>query len=336
MVFGVYDMVSARGEGGDIVNTPSKPSSPQSGRKRYKVNIHHSRDSADKQWVATQSLVLRGLCRILRLFFSDLLDTTSQNDPVKTASGNDDTPWFDDAWNRVLGYAFDASTQVGGRDTLELRSAGVELLVLCNQLACRAGIQAALSPARVGTNMEVVNGALRSVRSPAATSRKKLTRQETSSVTELWRENLFLDAFDVLDSFREHLESDAAVDHESGLSPFLEPTQVQVLSKFAENLSKLYECCKNDEFMEDLPSSVGHLEHYLGLSSGDRAEADSLVFRFVRIIVTVAEKSSGGPEARFLSQAERSCVDLLRSMASDGSAEAFMNLTSMAGLAFFR
>ena len=147
-------MVSAKGAGEDA-DVPSKPSSPQSGRKRYKVNIHHSRDSADKQWVATQSLVLRSLCRILRSFFSVLLDTTRQDDPSIRGADSDDTPWFDDAWNRVLGYAFDAATQVGGRDTLELRSAGVELSVLCNQLSCRAGIQAALSPARVGTNMEV-------------------------------------------------------------------------------------------------------------------------------------------------------------------------------------
>ena len=126
------------------------------------------------------------------------------------------------------------------------------------------------------------------------------------------------------------------MDHESGLSPFLEPTQVQVLSKFAENLSKLYDCCKNDEFLEDLPSSTLPFEQYLGLTSGDPVDVDSLVARFVRIIVTVVEKSSGGPEQRFLSQAERSCVDLLRSMASNGSAVAFMNLTNIAGLAFFR
>ena len=43
-------------------------------RSRYKVNVHHSRDSAGKQWLLTQSLALQGLSRVLRSFFSILLD----------------------------------------------------------------------------------------------------------------------------------------------------------------------------------------------------------------------------------------------------------------------
>jgi hypothetical protein len=340
MIFGVYDLVAAKGKGVD--GKPSSPSNPtnsiKGGRSRYKVNIHHSRDSSDKQWVATQALVLRGLSRVLRTFFSELLDTTQDYGPAPKGETADETPWFEEAWNRVLGYAFEASTQTGGRDTLDLRNSGVELLVLCSQLACRAGIQAALTPARVGTNMEVVNGALRSVRTPDKTSgRKTLNRKETSSVAELWRENFFLDAFDVLDSFREHLESDAAVDHESGLSPYLEPTQVQVLGKFAGDLCKLYDCCKDAEFLEGSTLDDLPIQKYLGLSPvEDNISDDSLVARYVRMVLAVAERASGGPEARFLSQAQRSCIDLLRSMASNGSNEAFMSLTSMAGLSFYR
>jgi hypothetical protein len=331
MVFGIYDIASAKTLEGDGSATDNK--SPQ--KSRYKVNIHHSRDSAGKQWVATQALVLRGLCRVMRTFFRTLLDTT--DDGTETEKTDDDTPWFEKAWHKILGYSFDASTQLGGRDTLDLRSAGVELLVVSNQLACKAGIQAAITPARVGTNMEVVNGALRSVRSPDKQgSDKDSPRRSHSAVTMMWRENLFLDAFDVLDSFREHLESDGAF-HESGLTAFMEPTQVQVLSKFAADLSKLYDCCKDEEFLEDKTfSNLASVVYLLEMRADNGTQDATLVVRYVQTVVVVAEKSSGGPDSRFLSQAQRASVDLLRAMASNGSPEAFINLTSLAGSAFFR
>jgi len=151
----------------------------------------------------------------------------------------------------------------------------------------------------------------------------------------MWRENLFLDAFDVLDSLREHLEGDAA-DNESGLSPHLEPTQVQVLSKFAAELSKLYECCKDNEFAEDRSlSNHSSIESLIAPVAPTPSEDDAMVSRFVRIVTTVAQGSSSGPGSRFLSQAQRSCMDLLKAMATSGSPEALLNLTIMAGTSFF-
>lgn len=333
MVFGVYDLVSSKLDN-DATPTSSAKEAP-SGNSRYRVSVHHSRDSTGKQWVSTQALVLRGLCRVLRSFFSQLLDTTDGN----SSEGKElnDTPWFDGAWSKILSYAFDAATQVGGRDTLDLRNSGVGLLVLCNQLSCKAGMQAAITPARVGTNMEVVNGALRSVRTAEKSSGKISSGRARSAVTEMWRENLFLDAFDVLDSFREHLDSDAASVSEPGLSRYMEPTQVQVLSKFAADLSKLYDCCKDQEFLEDRTfAGTTSFEKYLTVHSPPPKEEDPLVARFVRVIVITATKSSGGPDSRFLSQAQRSCVELLRSMASHGSPEALINLASLSGSSFFR
>lgn len=331
MILGVYDLVIEKSGADDGALGQNKEEQPD--KSRYTVSVHHSRDSAGKQWMATQALVLRGLARVLRIFFPNLLDST--DDGSGSGEKKNETPWFERAWNTILGHAFDASTQIGGRDTLELRSAGVEVLVLCNQLACRAGIQAAITPARVGTNMEVVNGALRSVRNPEkASSSKDSLRRIHSSVTEMWRTNLFLDAFDVLDSFREFLENDSSA--ESGLSPYMEPTQVQVLSKFAGDLNKLYDCCKDNEFLENTTfedhSSFGHL---LSDTLGTANEV-TLVGRFVHIVMTVASRSSGGTDARFLSQAQRTCIDLLRSMASDGSAEALLNLSVLSKASFFR
>jgi hypothetical protein len=330
MIFGVYDMVLSKGGEGDGADAGSKSSGA---RSRYIVSIHHTRDSADKQWVATQALVLRGLCRVLRSFFSDLLETTDKGGG-KSKRG-DETPWFEKAWNKILGYAFEASTQLGGRSTLDLRNVGVELLVVCNQLACNAGIRAAITPARVSTDMEVVNGALRSVRTPP--EKKNSPRRSHSEVTEMWRENMFLDAFDVLDSFREHLEGDAADFNESGLTLYMESTQVQVLAKFAGELSKLYDCCKDDEFLEDKSfDKLVSFDKPLATRTSDAGEEDAFVTRFVRLVVKVATETTSGPDARFPSQAQRSAIDLLRSMASNGSPEAFLNLTALAGSTIFR
>lgn len=332
MVFVVYDKVTVSIDS----NTASARKEIGTRKSRYVVSVHHSRDSAGKQWVTTQSLVLRGLSRVLRIFFPKLLATTEDDSTMEHKQDN--TPWFDDAWNKVLSYAFDASTQVGGRDTLELRTAGSELLVLCAQLSCKQGIHAAITPARVGTNMEVVNGALRSVRSPDKneSNNRNSSRHSHSVVTETWRENLFLDAFDVLDSFREHLESDASNHHESGLHYTLEPTQVQVLSKFAEDMGRLYDCCKTVEFAEERNfESVQDFEKLMSIPRPTGGESDPLVSRFVQIIATVALGSASSPDARFLSQAQKSCMDILRSMASDGSPEAFLTLTELAGETFF-
>lgn len=321
-IFGVYDVVTNDTDG-SIGTTAASSNKKQS---RYQVSVHHSRDSADKQWLTTQALVLRGLSRLLRNFFNSLLKTT--DNATVAARGEDDTPWFDKAWNKLLGFAYDASIQAGGRDTLDLRNAGVELMALCNQLACAAGAQAAITPARVGTNMEVVNGALRSVRTPERAENEATLHHSHSAVTEMWRENMFLDAFDVLDSYREHLDSNDLDE--------IEATQVQVLSNLAAELAKLYDCCKDHEFKEDPTlSSLASFEDLLVPTVSQPLEGDAMVLRFVRIVSTVATASYSGPGSRFVSQAQRSCMDVLKTMAANGSPEAIMNLASFADSTFF-
>ncbi|CAJ1952394.1 unnamed protein product [Cylindrotheca closterium] len=327
MVFVVYDCVM------DQITMDGKGPDEKQGKGetgRYRVSVHHSRDSAGKQWMATQAIVLGGLSRLLRSFFLDLLDTTSND------SAGNEPPWFEKAWNRILSYAFDTSTLSGGRDTIPVRSAGVQLLVICNQLACKAGIQAAITPARVGTNMQVVNGALRSTRD-ATTTMADAQRAPLSEMAETWRENLFLDAFDVLDSFRVYLESDVSAGSDSESSGYMEPAQAQVLGHFANDLKKLYECCKDHEFAEG--HKVDHdalLQKVLVLEQPQPSDEDALETRFVRIVTTVCYNSSGGPQSRFLSQAQRACLELLKSMASNGSLEAFVCLSSLCFDGFIR
>lgn len=331
MIFLVFDRVTASIDcaGGADENKSEKKS-------RYQVSVHHSRDSAGKQWIGTQALVLRGLSRLLRNFFPSLLKTT-EDDGAGNITKESDTPWFDSVWNKILAYAFDAAMQLGGRDTLDLRTAGTELMVLSALLSCKEGIQAAITPARVGTNMEVVNGALRTVRSPERdVGRRDSPRHSQSAITEMWRANLFLDSFDVLDSFREYLESDASNHNESGLHHTLEPTQVQVLAKFGEDLAKLYQCCKNDEFSEDRQfDEIENFESLLLMHRSKATEGDAPIERFVQIVVTIVLNSSSGANARFLSQAQRACIELLTSMACDGSPCAFFALSELCGDALY-
>eukprot|EP00533_Pseudo-nitzschia_delicatissima_P004970 CAMPEP_0116089272 /NCGR_PEP_ID=MMETSP0327-20121206/6338_1 /TAXON_ID=44447 /ORGANISM="Pseudo-nitzschia delicatissima, Strain B596" /LENGTH=1744 /DNA_ID=CAMNT_0003580455 /DNA_START=287 /DNA_END=5521 /DNA_ORIENTATION=- len=326
-IFGVYDTATSD----TVDNGGALDQSTNSKKSRYQVNVHHSRDSADKQWVATLALVLKGMCRLLRNFFDPLLKTTD------VILDEKETPWFDKAWSKILGWAYDASIQEGGRDTLDLRNSGVELMVLCTQLSCAAGIHAAITPARVGTNMEVINGALRSVGSPEK-SKNGSSRQRvhSSDVVEMWRENLFLDAFDNLEEFREHLESESSIDNDSEPTAILEPTQIQVLTKLASELSKLYDCCKEYEFKEDVTlSTYSTFGPLLAPVLVPPSENDAMVVRFVRVVRTIAKITSSGKDSRFLSQAQRACLEIFKTMSANGSPEACFNLTVFSSAAFY-
>jgi hypothetical protein len=325
-IFGVYELVTSKARSDEDETHTSKGSKAKT--SRYTVNLHHSRDSVGKQWVATQVLVLQGLMRVLRHFFPQLLDSL---DSTETREGKnaDDAPWFQDAWVKILDFAFEAAGQGEGRDALDIRSVGVDMLVVSCQLTSKAGIQAATTPARVGTNMEVVNGALRSVRGPhVAKLQSKDLKQSHSMATELSRQNLFLEAFESLESYQELLEKEAR----EANPPLSDDIRIQILHKFSSGLSKLYECCKDAEF------SVDNAERSLRLLRNEAVEEgsdDYLEPRFIKIINTVIRMAGVDPKARFLNQAQRSSLDLLKSMASDGSCEAFKALVSLAELTFF-
>lgn len=144
-IFGVLDKVTDQmGNTDNGASAQESMSSSQS--SRYHVTVHHSRDSNSKQWYGTQVLTLRGMERVLRQFFSKLIVT-------EIGSGEE---WFRDAWARIVDLALSCSNIKGGRETLDLRIAGVDMLILCCQLACEQGITA--MPVRVTKNMQVVNG----------------------------------------------------------------------------------------------------------------------------------------------------------------------------------
>ena len=308
---------------------------------RYKVSVHHSRDSAGKQWTTTQVMVLQGLSRVLRNFFPQLLDTMDSPTDCDISMGHNPV-WFPKAWTRILDVAMTAARQSGSRETLELRTVGVELLVQCCQLTCGAGTRAAITPARVGTNMEVVNGALKHLNENTYKATEKETQHQISAEANQWREVFFLAAFDALDAYCDHLEQEVRYDKtDTGKSPYVETTQVQVLHKLALGLDKLYECCKNDEFAPEQTPRTGSQRHQshshrtLELDVETVHHQDNLEGRFVNLVAMIARTATGDTGARFLTQAQRAALELLRSMSSQSSDEAIRVLASLGGESFF-
>ena len=369
-VFGVYDAVVLKVSDSGDGKVDLDGIAVEERRPRYKVNVHHSRDSAGKQWVMTQSLAIQGLSRVLRSFFSVLLDHIDDESIAQTAAvgaskeasneSDDDSgtydedeteydeedetdedateeasleenrkegkPWLVAAWSRILDFALQAAAQEGGRDTVDLRSAGVELLVLCAQLSCKAGIQAAITPARVSTNMQVVNGALRDVgASNSPKSAKTANQRSHAQATDAYRRIMFSSTMERTDAYREFIEISEV--GEDNAASGMEATQIQVLQKFVGCLSNLYDCCKDDEMAHQ--GDLGDKLAIMRFFQKSETEAFSFEYRFVRLLATVTRAASGGP--RFLSQAQRASIDLLKSMIKQGSSEALLQIVIIAG-----
>lgn len=314
IIFGVYGNVL------ECLNSNEKENGSASlvGKRRYKVSLHHTRDSVTKQWIATQVLVLRGITRVLRSYFTDLLETTG-NLNTREDSDSADVSWFEEAWVRILEFAHEASSHEGDRESLDIRSAGVELIGVCCQLASKAGIQAAITPARVSTNMEVVNGALKSVRE---TTSKPTIEKVCSEATDRVRKVLFLESFATLECFQEEI-----VTHKANRGTFPDDTDLQILNKFCSSLGKLYECCKDNELLA--PSrpwvDIGESVHVW----------NDIEARFSRTVYATMISSSRRDQTRFLNQAQRCSLDLLQTMASQGSELAFWYLVKTADIALF-
>eukprot|EP00550_Attheya_septentrionalis_P004649 CAMPEP_0198289234 /NCGR_PEP_ID=MMETSP1449-20131203/7494_1 /TAXON_ID=420275 /ORGANISM="Attheya septentrionalis, Strain CCMP2084" /LENGTH=2104 /DNA_ID=CAMNT_0043987531 /DNA_START=292 /DNA_END=6606 /DNA_ORIENTATION=- len=322
-IFGVLDEVSAKGETIPEIGNDSGNARKASG-SRYKVSIHHSRDSVEKQWATTAVLSFRGLERVLRQFFSRLLATSITDDD------EDNVEWFESAWIKILQMALKYATQIGGRDAAELRLAGVNMVVLCAQLSCQAGIEAATTPATVGTNMQVINGALRTVR--ASASQQQALPTNVSPKAERRRQRLFLSSFRTLEDFRGFLGSGGLSfdDDPSDSWSFTEPALFQVLTKLMQGLAKLYECCKHNE-MAPRSAQVNDDDEEDMLNS-ENSEFES---HFVDHVHLVIEKGAGDPEALYLTQPQRMGLELLCTMVSSSSSEAFETLAKMGGKTFF-
>jgi hypothetical protein len=195
-------------------------------------------------------------------------------------------------------------------------------MVLCCQQASDAGIEAATAPARVSTNMEVINGALRTVREPQPA--KSCAEKTYSAVTGERRKQLYLEAFETIEAYNDAVTK-AIV--EGGAA---DETLVQVIHSFVSGLGHLYDCSRSRELA---PESVD-LRFFE--RSGDTPDPNGdLEFRFIHIINTMLVTAGGYSTSRFLNQGQRVSLNLLRAMATNSSAVAFKQLIDLAQLALF-
>mmetsp|Transcript_9663 Transcript_9663/g.19508 ORF Transcript_9663/g.19508 Transcript_9663/m.19508 type:complete len:1861 (-) Transcript_9663:2136-7718(-) len=307
-------------------NQPPQQPATATPSSRYKLSRHHSQDSEGKQWLSSQVIVLRGLVRVLRNFFPLLLSTSNASSKRKD---NNAVPWFQDCWVQILDFAYEASAISGDRETLDIRTVGVELLAVSCQLSSKAGISAAIAPARVGTHMEVVNGALRSVRESKTQSGKDIGEVKRTETEEELRRNIFLESFESLESYIELHENFV------GKGKEMSDVHLQVLHKFCAGLSQVFECCRRDELSNDQrQKSILFLESLLGEATLIEKD-DDLERRFVQMVKSAIQMSTVNLTARFLNQAQRASLELLKNMAMDGSVEAFRALLKISGDANF-
>jgi hypothetical protein len=334
-IFGVLSKAISKGKNKNedvLTNIPSTEFGDKTSN-RYRVALHHSRDSAIKQWATTQVLILRGLERVLRHFFDQFLAATVGNDDDNDKGKS----WFELGWLHILEQSYQCSINVGGRDTLAVRLAGVDLLVVCLQLSSYDGIVAAKNPARVGTNMQVVNGALRSVRTSNQTmttpQRKIEKKAENFFQMNRKRHQLFLNAFEILVRYQTYLNDESMIELENLLDQptFVETPLLQVLTRLGNGFSKLYECCKNNEMAPAKP-----LQNNISIKRKDEV-GFNVEAQMVDLIVVVMKRALvvGEGGSRFLTQGQRICLELLQKMASNSSSMALESLAETGGSAFF-
>jgi hypothetical protein len=112
-------------------------------KKGVKVVMHHSRDTAAKQWSETRVLTMQGMGRLHRTFMRHLRQEG----------------WYKTVWTQTLEIG--RSAAVLGSQQLEVALAGIGLLFSMLQLASRAGL--AHAPLRAVVGMKVVDGSLQSL-----------------------------------------------------------------------------------------------------------------------------------------------------------------------------
>lgn len=324
ILFGIMKHMSSAMNG---TNEDSLKQNESNESQRYKVSVHHSRDSASKQWSTTLVLALRGLERVLRLFFCRLLKKSIE---FFQHSNQHREVWLMATWKEILRISFDCACTSGERETLDLRLAGIELITLCSQVSCKAGIGAATNTARVGTNMEVVGGALRSVRAATTVGDKNqgsLCSAPIEPEVDQLRHIFFDLAFSKLVDFRTYLESLNGYNiHDTESPHVVDSVMTQVLTKLTGELSKLYECCKSDEM------SPGSFELRLDLFV---EEDDKYESQLVNLLLVILDNADADKNSRYLNQVQRGCISMLQTMASNSSLQAFKALAKLSGDSMF-
>lgn len=189
-------------------------------KKGVKVIMHHSRDTASKQWSETRVLTMQGIGRLLRAFIKLLKNE----------------PWFQKIWTSILDFARDA-TLLGSIGT-EVAFSGIQLLFLMLQLISKSG--PAVGPIRAAVGMKVVDGAL--IGRPPDKKQEAPDGKEKGGEPELSKG-------DKEESARQNeILWDLAWKHIQSAADYLEDTDGEIANAFAMSMQQTYEVGKSTEF----------------------------------------------------------------------------------------
>ena len=294
--------------------------------EEYPLFVHHSRDTKSKQWEGTHELMLRGLERILRQFFYHIVIAASseierdveslENELLKGAAYLVDFPpneWLVVVWKGIINVSLATGT---GAICQETRQAAIDLLLLCSQISSIAGVKEVTNHVRVGTNMQVIDGALRSVREANISD----ISHDMNLTQKSLRHKLFTISFCALQQFTKHLVDLSTPVHfeQPTFSIYLisDEVSIQVYSKFSSGLLNLYQCCKSNELA---PRS----------RADERDEAT-----FLDIVMIVLGSFYERSQSQFLTQGQRLCIEILITMIKNSSLLAFNSLASIASDSF--
>eukprot|EP00816_Leptocylindrus_hargravesii_P000512 CAMPEP_0196828622 /NCGR_PEP_ID=MMETSP1362-20130617/94772_1 /TAXON_ID=163516 /ORGANISM="Leptocylindrus danicus, Strain CCMP1856" /LENGTH=1105 /DNA_ID=CAMNT_0042209305 /DNA_START=464 /DNA_END=3781 /DNA_ORIENTATION=+ len=231
--------------------------------------------------------------------------------------------WIEEAWEKILSTTLTSCLSVPGN---EIKVAAVDLLVICVQVSSISGaVESAVS---VGTNMQVVDGALRSVRE--ANDNEDAGQVEASSPRlTRYREALFLMSFERLEqlvasisSMTDRLSSGINRPISSDFHVLADESVFQASAKLCTGFSHIYQCCIENEMSPNGFSSLGEKRVYV--------EERMIVLVESMIMVVYSDSPS-----RFLSQGQRSCLDLLWAMVErSSSARALKSLVNLGKSSF--
>ena len=269
--------------------------------------LHQSRKTQDKQWETTLVLLLRGLERILRQFFHNILHLSNECIEAKSANNGSHEHWLLPIWEEITNVALESS--VGEDASLAV----IDLLVLCSQVTSRAGIKVVTDHVRVGTNMQVVDGALRSVRE--SNTKESETNYFSTPLLEELQRSLFLVAIGKLLNFVESIQIYARLsvdkDNDSASNDLLYVSEdfiVQLSNRISVGMVGIYKCCRNNE-----------------LNPGDNA--NNIEKRFLDALNILLRVVLNQPPSRFLNQGQRNTLELLGVMIKNSSYGALRLLT---------
>lgn len=187
---------------------------------RNTIVMHHSRDSAEKQWDESQVLMFAGISRVLQSNCHHLRQYGT---------------WFAHIWRVLLRHVIDTAT--GYENSKEVVITAIQTLQTLLQVAVKEYTHST-QPVRASAGMRVVGGALVSASPSAKENRSTLTGNEKplfdSVAPELWTE-AFHQLIGLSDVRNEIEKTDAEEEQE-------------IAGAMVSVLCTLYIQCRNSEF----------------------------------------------------------------------------------------